>query len=462
MLETIRLTESTGDNNYFLNEDSDGNYSILVDMDKPFSEITDKKHIKDIIKNIEDEKSINAFDDLDEIYNRELEIFKNAPEDILKNVEYIFFDSPLDITLEYLKQNKEIYSKKIVLECEFDDKEIFNIKDAFNGKTTNIYLMLPGNSRYVSFEEAVNTLNRIEQMVKEIENKNFSPFEKVLATYDIVRNHEYISEAKDENAGLSRNLTDVLLGDKRVCTGFSHIMDIVLKKLGIETSLFTLDSINENENGHIRNMVNIIDPKYKINGVYFCDATWDCKRKEDDKEYLYSYRYFAKTYEQMKNYDSLNKLKDNLLTLINKDMIKILKSMNLSNIDFPLLKQITRTIRTLTYFDYKENIFSFPDFVTGKKIEFDVIEEKLQKSTSRFKRPIDARKVLEAISVVRSDEYLKMDDYKKIIGRSDIKFLITDSERLMMAIFSDVNLSDKNAVLKYILDETEKKLIKKL
>ena len=462
MLETIRLVEDTGGNNYYLGEDQDGNYYLLVDMDQKFSEITDKKHIKEIIKNIDDEKSINAFADLDEVYNRELEFFKNAPEDILKNVEYIFFDAPLDITLEYLKENEEIYSKKIVLECEFNEEEIYNIKDAFDGKTSNIYLMLPGNNRYVSFEEAISTLNKIEQIVKEIENKNFSPFEKVLATYDIVRNHEYISEAKDENAGLSRNLTDVLLGDKRVCTGFSHIMDIVLKKLGIETSLFTLDSINENENGHIRNMVKIKDHKYKIDGIYFCDATWDCKRKADDKEYLYSYRYFAKTYDEMKKYDALDNIKDNLLTLMNKDIVKLLKSINLSNIDFPLLKQITRTIRTLTYFDYKNNIFSFTDFVTGKKIDFDELEEKIQNCTYKFNRPIDARKILEAISVVRNNENLNMDDYKKIIARSDIKFIITDSERLMMAIFSDVKLSDKEAVLKYILDETEKKLVKKI
>lgn len=115
MLETIRLTQSIANNNYYLGEDQDGNYYLLVDMDQKFSEITDKKHIKEIIKNIEDEKSINAFADLDEVYNRELEFFKNAPEDILKNVEYIFFDAPLDITLEYLKENEEIYSKKIVL-----------------------------------------------------------------------------------------------------------------------------------------------------------------------------------------------------------------------------------------------------------------------------------------------------------------------------------------------------------
>lgn len=463
MLEKIRLVEPNTYGNYDVDDDNNKHYTLTINMDAPFSELTDKKHIDKIIDGIELLININEFEELDKIYKEELEYFKNIKEDTLKNVEYIYFDiDDIDITIKYLEENPELKNKKIILNSEFDEKSIYNIKNIFNENTNNIHLMIPGNTRQVSFEEAINTLSKINEMVKEIKNRNLSPFESLLATYDIVRNHEYISEDKNERSSVSRDLTDVILGEKRVCVGFAQIMDIVLNKLGIKSSLYSIEAFDEKEAGHIRNMVNIIDPKYKIDGIYFCDATWDCKKKKDDTSYLTSYKFFAKTYEQMKNYDMIEGLKDVKLSFIDKDMISLLKKADTKNLDISLIGQIAKTIRTLTYFDYGDNTFNISDFITGKQIDYNLLDAKIKKCTARFHRRLDARKILEAISVVRSEEDLTMKDYNKIIKKSEIKFILTPEERLIMTLFTDVDMSNNEAILNHLLKEEEKKLIKKI
>ena len=112
-----------------------------------------------------------------------------------------------------------------------------------------------------------------------------------------------------------------------VCVGFSNLFVDLLSKVGIEATTYSvgvdigfdeMDAMSEGIDGnytteygaHSRVMVNLVDPKYNINGIYQSDPTWDNIIDEDS--YTYSLLTFSEA-TKAKRYLYQDKGKNELL-----------------------------------------------------------------------------------------------------------------------------------------------------
>ena len=268
--------------------------TIYTDLTETFEELTseDKKEhiIKDYIKNTKYKQHLKELRLI-------MEKYKGHEKDILKDANIVVMNFDIKKSLEYLKQNKELYNKKIVINAsiyeEFNKKEVSEIIK----NIPNLYIKIEQNSELITFEEFIKTKEIIDNIVKEIETFNFSPLEQIMYAYDIAKDHIYKKENEGENENVSRNLTSVLLGDKIVCVGYAEVFNTILNKLGIKSNIVALDNI-EKKPGHAINTVYIKDEKYNINGVYYFDPTGDRKKDENSDLHMLQYKYFARTISQ--------------------------------------------------------------------------------------------------------------------------------------------------------------------
>lgn len=171
--------------------------------------------------------------------------------------------------IQFWKQKKIVFNDFL----ELDPTLVNEISSAFGNETSNIYFNLIGNSELITFDEYKATIDKISTMINEIEKYNFSPMEKIMYVYDIVRNKIYIEVDENEDKMLSRNLSSSLLGDKIVCVGYAKIFRTLLQKLGITCKELYLHH-PDRKGGHARNVIYVKDEKYDIDGVYYFDPTW--------------------------------------------------------------------------------------------------------------------------------------------------------------------------------------------
>ena len=268
----------------------EGTFEELISKPYDFDESIDFNI--DVIK---DEPEHVKF--LTQIKNNRLQYIKNA-DDI------IFYYEPKEIA-EFVKRNPILKTKRIIFEDYFDlDPKLVNeVSEAFGEDTSNIYFQISGNDDLITFKEYKDTIDSINQKINDIEKYNFSPLEKIMYAYDMVRDKVYVEVEENEDKMISRNLTTALLGDKIVCVGYAKIFQTLVEKLGIECKIVYLMKPNKDE-GHARNVIFVKDDKYGVEGVYYFDPTWDNKEDEFDTEFLYSYKHFAMTKQRMDEIDN--------------------------------------------------------------------------------------------------------------------------------------------------------------
>ena len=298
--------------------DNKSNYEILIRIN-PNQNFLNYLILNDNLRQIiEDNIAINDclkndFPELTNINNILNDILNNKIN-IIDTIDTIEFDSEcqhLDI-LNYLHNNKILQNKTIIIGDFFSLNDISKIKAVAHEfkDYPKLKIKLEGNIEAINIEEAIKTINAIDSIVGRIKKYNFSPLEQIMYTYDLVRNRVYSEETEKDSWTMSRDLSKALLGDKIVCLGYAEIFHCILKNLGINDTIWKLNGLSKLF-GHARNAVYINDTKYDIQGIYFFDPTWDSKQKEKDKDYLSSYRFFAKTRKDFAKIDKNNNLIDN-------------------------------------------------------------------------------------------------------------------------------------------------------
>jgi len=147
--------------------------------------------------------------------------------------------------------------------------------------------------------------------------------------------------------------------------------------------------------------INVNDEKYNIEGLYFFDPTFDCK-KNDSNDFLLSYRFFGKTKEEMDllsgydfiyetyslfGFDEVGDLEDDLENeiLSFEDLIRKVK-----------VSRVNRMLRLLG----KETLE-----IGENQYTRDEIMEILCEISDFANRPIDAEVFLQALYRVRRNEY---------------------------------------------------------
>ena len=170
--------------------------------------------IEAVIDCCEDEESMTFFKQ-----------YRNRTLELLQNAEYVTFNFDVEKICEYVKANKILRTKKIIFNdiLELKAEIVTEIINTFGNDTSNIYFNVVGNDKLISFEEYKATVKVIDDIVKDIEKFNFSPLEKIMYVYDIVRDKVYAEVDENEDKNISRNLSSVLLGNKIVCVGYAKI-----------------------------------------------------------------------------------------------------------------------------------------------------------------------------------------------------------------------------------------------
>lgn len=212
--------------------------------------------------------------------------------DILNNVEeYILMDS--EYTRDFIINN--IRDKRIYISDRFGaTKRDFDFAKERYGDIDNIRFYIEGNTLSINIDEYRKTIEYIQGIIELVSSHRLSPLEQLLYAYDLVRDRVYRLQGEGESPYKSRDLTQAILGDKIVCVGFSNILGAVLTGLGIKNRVQLLRNNAEN-NGHARNVCHIRDDKYGVEGIYYMDTTFGCKKSDEDETYLRYYEYFARS-----------------------------------------------------------------------------------------------------------------------------------------------------------------------
>lgn len=205
----------------------------------------------------------------------------------------IIIENDEEFEEDYYKKIKKIIKKidglniNITIKIECHKRSLFN-KYFSNMEIKNINLLINNDSYDYSYEEYLEEESILNSMLEELNSNICTPFEKYVWVYNIVKNFkQYKEEGENEDKHLSRNIKHILKNDYIVCVGYAKLFKELLDKVGIEAQIyntsfdtsydngFTLEDKPLNFEGHSRLLVNLVDPKYNIDGFYISDPTWD-------------------------------------------------------------------------------------------------------------------------------------------------------------------------------------------
>lgn len=251
----------------------------------------------------------------------------------LENLKYlnkkakvaIYFDKCKNV-IEIINRIRELGNEENI-EIRIEDKNIFN-----NYLFANIKTLNDMNNISVNENGLINKLDlyyknekKLIKLVKPV--INLSPFEKYIYIYDLVSKYKKYKENTDDKS-MSRDLYKLLDGEYMVCVGYVKLLKDLLMKVGIEANEYSvsvdvgLDDIPLNtrvlpdyvagrdstkihevlteRTGHARLFVNLVDPKYGIDGYYLADPTWD-----NDMEH-HTFNYALMTHDEFNEMDRYN------------------------------------------------------------------------------------------------------------------------------------------------------------
>ena len=392
----------------------------------------------------------------EDVYQEQLNEIKYISEhfdNLLDSVEFIklCFDE-LD-NIEFIKNNPIILTKKIVLSGLMDitdwDK-LIKLMNEYEDIIDKVYVSLTGNTNYVSLLDCYKTMNAVKKQADEIKKLNLSLMETIMYIYDQVRSRVYTFENEDESYFKSRDLSQVIFGDKIVCSGYANIFYALLRYIGIDNYIVYLSERGNPNKGHARNVIYVKDDKYDIDGVYYFDSTWNSKRKSETNEYLYRYTYFAKTKKFMdddKNYD----FEDCDFPIYSIDMDKDIKNI----IEEGKYEKLISYYKSLNYMSHLVNHSSLinpmnvlPISPSFKQFDPNEFLKKFETVFSKFNKELSAEVMLKLYNNVRKIEYYQdskwypysVDDMYKTCMRSNWEFVdkhLDARQKLLQIVFGE-------------------------
>lgn len=364
--------------------------------------------------------------------------------------EYILanFDNLLDLTdyieiggknskeiLDFLNNNK--IDKKIILKtciniCNID--KIRAIKSTFKDYVDNLYIFMEGNKyKPIQINKLEDLVINITSSLDYIKKLNFSKIEEIMFVYNIIRSKIYKDNYDINNQSKSRDLIEILNNDYIVCEGYANLFKTYLTYLGHDVENIILFDRNNKDNGHIRSMIYIKDPKYNIDGLYFFDPTGDSKTSEDDNDYINRFTYFAKTKSFFDELDNKHNLEDKFFQYTLSELfILIIKRKELGVEDLHII-DIMRKYAIYTNTKYN-SLLAF----TSDNFEEDNINA-LNEIGEKINTPIPFEVLIKVFNNVRKKEYyINSDKYPYNIN--DLFDVVYDS-------LWDLEIDKKNAII---------------
>lgn len=188
-------------------------------------------------------------------------------ENLKKGLEYIDekgLDQELIVVLDQGNLDELLISDNIEFFEELAEKDI------------NINFRYDTGKKTFSLQNVLDKEHFLRQAVEDIKSKNFSPLEQLIAIYDIAK---VFKSYKSEEGSIaeSRALYEYLESDYMVCVGYADLVSNLAHRLHLNVTEISLDVTKSNGQveGHARNYVNLVDPKYGIDGFYVLEPTWE-------------------------------------------------------------------------------------------------------------------------------------------------------------------------------------------
>jgi len=328
--------------------------------------------------------------------NHILNISTDLTKEEIVNLKYITPNKKININLTNYKNVAEILEKLMELNIEVEltikveNKEIFNKTPIFKNsdKYKKLNIQVEYEFKNYNLEDYKKFENILYLFLSPIKDRNYSPFEKYIYAYNIVKRFKKYQEVGDNGDKLqSRNLYDILLNDYMVCVGYADMFKDLLEKLGIpcDGKSVSVGIENEEENmefeGHRRIYVHLQDSKYKIDGFYTSDPTWD---NDLNKDY---YNYLALTASET-----------------TKDNLQFHSSIN-SKYDFYLDTETLYSSSSVEEFNAKIN------YIINKKLDVYITKCKEKKEIYDLDKQISAifetiiTKLIDRIKILDKDKY---------------------------------------------------------
>lgn len=132
--------------------------------------------------------------------------------------------------------------------------------------------------------------NILDLFVHDIKNSELSPYEKYVAVYYLVKNfksYRFLNDSSFEDHRFpeeSRSIYLTLFNEWMVCSGYTGLLYSLLKRVDIKSKQVSV-AYDGQKHAHSRLLVEIKDPKYKIDGVYLCDPTMDVSDTKNSKDF---------------------------------------------------------------------------------------------------------------------------------------------------------------------------------
>ena len=399
---------------------------LNLNMDDDIRDVVNRKNMLLALKRF---YSAHPHKEDNEKCNRMLELFRDFEFDNeFGPGSSIIINGNFDASLDFIRTHWDFFEDKevcLLSQLEVNNETYCKIKDKLQD-FPNVKLKVNGNERFVSFKEYENTVLAIQEIVDKVKVYNYSPLEQAIYVYDLVRDRCYVDEGIDDLPTDSRDLTSVLSGEKIVCLGFANIYNTVLKVLGFNTSVFKL-YFKFGDSGHARVFANINDEKYDINGLYFFDPTFDCK-KDDSNNFLGIYKFFARTKEQIEEFDG---------HLFNYGFFEFFTKRDVDKWASTIIGE------KVTSFDLAKRPFSTAefqkicylmntDFNPLKATKQEVVEF-LYSFLEKVNTPLDLNKFLEALYIVRRNQYYERPD-KFVLDSYEFSDILDRSEMVDFAV----------------------------
>ena len=256
----------------------------------------------DVLMSMDESSKLHLFNPLTD---DEIEYFK-----ILKGGTVCFLYYDYKNILDSIEKLERINPNfKYHVKVNNDNKHLFNQELFTRAKISNKIELELGFinmeiEKYLSYEKYLYEL--IKPAI------NLSPYEKFLYAYNITKHYKKYNDVDgNDDIFKSRKLYEIIDNDEyMVCVGYANLLVDLLTKLGIESTTYGVgvdvgfdsvsaqseynDEAESKYGGHSRVIVNLVDSKYGIDGIYQSDPTWDNVIGEDS--YVYSLMTFGEAH----------------------------------------------------------------------------------------------------------------------------------------------------------------------
>ena len=333
----------------------------------------------------------------------------------------------LDLFEQYSKLIKNNNKEKIKGLTGISFK--YNSNSYDNNKKNNLF----------SLEQIIESEHFIKSIADEINSKGFSPLEKTVAIYDIVKNFKPASEEKEnEGTAVSRGIYEIMSGDAMVCVGYANLLERLGDEVGLDISEI---SISFSPYGlHSRNYINLVDEKYGINGYYVLEPTWEAsghiESNEDNEAHRNTYKDFLLTTDEGRKevpelgakvktygYDSI---------LIAEDKKTTERLLEMGYIDLKFIQKIDGNFWSMIkgIGAMSDEYYKIIQNYKNKKINNSIPKEKIIEAIIQVKRTIyknyteqDFEDMKMNYSITLSDKYDENDNKISIFGDEYYEYL---------------------------------------